>query len=168
MSDPVDATELYQAIIDDHRRRPRHRRTLPTAHRVASAENPLCGDTCTVHLQFDPAPANPSPLAPATRIVAATFTGAGCALSQASASLATVALTGLTPAQALALAATIETLVRNGHPSSEPAPEATVLSADSDLRALAAVHALPARHPCALLIWQATRQALSSPQTSHH
>lgn len=157
-----DAAELYQAIIDDHRRRPRHRGPLPSAHRVASAENPLCGDTCTIHLQFDPAPANASPLTPSTRIVAATFTGAGCALSQASASLATAALAGLTPVQVLALATTIETLVRTGHP---PAPEATDLPADSDLRALAAVQALPARHPCALLIWQATRQALANP---HH
>jgi len=145
--------ELYQAVIDEHRRRPRNRGPLPAANRVAIRENPLCGDVCTLHLQLLPAPESPE-----ARIAAAHFTGAGCALSQASASLATVALTGLTPAEARALAATIESLVM-GTPSLSSASSSSDLA---DLAALSAVRAFPARHACALLAWQAALAALDT------
>jgi nitrogen fixation NifU-like protein len=145
------SAELYQAVIDDHRRRPRNRGPLPTANRVATRENPLCGDVCTLHLQL-----LPSPESPEARIAAARFTGAGCALSQASASLATVALAGLSPAEARALAATVESLIL-GTPRTGDTPVAAL----ADLAALSAVRALPARHPCALLPWQAALAALS-------
>ena len=152
------STELYQAVIDDHRRRPRNRGPLPAAHRVARRENPACGDLCTFYLQLDPDPATPTdPISDPSRIVAATFTGAGCALSQASASLATTALTGRTAAEARQLAASVETLLRTGL----PAP-ASSLPAPSDLAALAAAHACPARHACALLVWQAALAALAA------
>ena len=151
------STEFYQAVIDDHRRRPRNRGPLPAAQRVARRENPACGDLCTLYLQLDSAPATPTdPISDPSRIVAATFTGAGCALSQASASLATTALTGRTSAEARQLAASVETLLRTGL----PAPD-SVLSPSSDLAALAAAHAFPARHTCALLVWQATLAALA-------
>ncbi len=145
--------ELYQAVIDDHRRRPRNRGPLPSANRVATRENPLCGDICTLRLHLVPAPDSPD-----ARIAEARFTGAGCALSQASASLATVALAGLTPAEARTLAATVESLVRTGL----PAP-GSPLPASSDLAALSAVQPLPARHACALLPWQAALAALDTP-----
>lgn len=141
------SAELYQAVIDEHRRRPRNRGPLPTATRVATRENPLCGDVCTLQFQVGD-----------DRILAARFTGAGCALSQASASLATVALTGRTPAEARALAATVDRLVRTGDASLAPA---------GDLAALSAAHALPARHACALLPWQAALDALNLADDNH-
>ncbi len=149
------SAELYQAVIDDHRRRPRNRGPLPTANRVATRENPLCGDVCTIHLQLLPTPDSPE-----ARIAEANFTGAGCALSQASASLATVALAGLTPSEARALAATVESLVL-GSPRTGDTPVAAS-EFPADLAALSAVRALPARHPCALLAWQAALAALSA------
>lgn len=167
MSHP--AAELFQAVIDEHRRRPRHRGPLPAAHRVARRDNPACGDFCTLQLCLDPAPADKStPLASATRIVAAAFTGAGCALSQASASLATVALTGRDVASALALIDELERLVResptSSPPTASPAPAAPGAAERlGELAALAAVQAFPARHACALLAWQAARDALARP-----
>lgn len=139
------SAELYQAVIDDHRRRPRNRGPLLAANRVATRENPLCGDVCTLHLQVED-----------DRILAAGFTGAGCALSQASASLATVALAGTTPDEARTLIDTIDRLVRTGDASCAPA---------GDLAALSAAHALPARHACALLPWQAALAALTPAET---
>lgn len=139
----MDASaEFYQAVIDDHRRRPRHRGPLPTANRVAHRENPACGDLCTMRFEVS-----------GDRILAAAFTGAGCALSQASASLAATALRHRTIAEARTLAATVETLVRTG-----AAPVDL-----GDVSALAAAHAFPARHACALLAWQAALDALSAP-----
>ena len=175
MSDP--AAEFYQAVIDDHRRRPRNRGPLPAAHRVARRENPSCGDLCTIQLQLDPAPASSDPgssLPPGTRIAAAAFTGAGCALSQASASLATVALAGCSVAEARALATEVERVVRSGAPSSSDAAATPAIAASpgsafpavhpplGDLAALAATHRFPARHDCALLAWRAALDALGS------
>ena len=141
-----ETAELYQAVIDDHRRRPRRRGPLPSANRVASRENPACGDLCTLRLRVQ------------NRLVAeAAFTGAGCALSQASASLAVSALEGLSVERATSLVAAMEKLVRTG-PGSVASDETP-----GDLAALAAAHALPARHACALLAWQAAGQALQSP-----
>lgn len=139
------ADELFLAVIDDHRLHPRHRGPLPSANRVARRDNPSCGDICTIQLRLDPE----------RRIAEAAFTGAGCALSQASASLLTVRVTGL-PASAIpALYQQIHDTVTTGHP-----PEGTDLG---DLAALGSVHARPARHSCALLAWQALLAALASP-----
>ena len=153
MSDP--AAELFQAVIDDHRRHPRNRGPLPAANRVARGENPACGDLCTVQLLLDPDTA-----APDARIAELRFTGAGCALSQASASLLTVALAGRSAAEALALAETVEALVRTGRPANDAS------EAHGDLAALAAAQAFPARHACALLAWQTLRAALATPPSS--
>ena len=165
------SAELFQAVIDEHRRRPRNRGQLPLAHRVAKRENPACGDLCTIQLQLDPAPPDKagtglSALRPDTRIAAAAFSGAGCALSQASASLATVALSGRTVAEARALVAEVENLVQTGAcPAAHPAPgsdtsPSVICAAPSDLAALSAVRAFPTRHACALLVWRAVLDAL--------
>jgi nitrogen fixation NifU-like protein len=139
------ADELFLAVIDDHRRHPRHRGPLPSANRVARRDNPSCGDICTVQLHLDPE----------GRIAEAAFTGAGCALSQASASLLTVRVTGLPAAAIPALYQQIHDTVTTGHPPAD--------SDLGDLAALGSVHARPARHVCALLAWQALLDALAAP-----
>ena len=57
-----DLTDLYQTVILDHNRRPRNRGKLPTATRVASGDNPTCGDQCTVYLRMDGNASQKSPL----------------------------------------------------------------------------------------------------------
>jgi nitrogen fixation NifU-like protein len=154
MSDPD--LEIHQAIIDEHRRRPRHRGPLPAATHVATRENPACGDRCTLYLRLE-----------SDRIAAVGFTGAGCALSQASASLASVALTGRTAAEARALAAGVETLILGTpSPSSASVPSPSPSDSDyaplGDLAALRLARAYPARHACALLAWETALAALAA------
>jgi uncharacterized protein YacL len=48
----MDLTELYQSVILENNRRPRNFRKLPTANRVASGNNPVCGDEVTVYVQI--------------------------------------------------------------------------------------------------------------------
>jgi nitrogen fixation NifU-like protein len=153
-----DAVELFQAVIDDHRRRPRHRGSLAGAHRCARAENPRCGDQCTVELRLAPGEAAETETA-SRRVEAASFTGSGCALSQASTSIATVALTGLDLGAAMRLVATVERLLLD--------PERTRLAEIPELppevATLAAVRSFPARRDCALVGWRAARAALDGP-----
>jgi|SRR5690606_35965392 len=136
-----DLTELYQAVILDHSKHPRHRGALPTANRVARGENPSCGDECTVYLNFHD-----------DRIVDIGFTGSGCAISQASASLMTTLVKGKTKAEVAALFDEFRDIVTTGR-----APEEL-----SDIAAFAGVHAYPARIKCATLGWHATLDALGA------
>ena len=48
-----DLTDLYQSVILDHNRRPRNYSVLPTANRVGSGNNPMCGDQITVYVKLD-------------------------------------------------------------------------------------------------------------------
>src|SRR5258708_5142856 len=82
--------ELYQEVILDHSRHPRHFGPLADATHVGEGYNPLCGDRVKVYLD----------VAPDGRIAGIKFEGRGCAISQASASLMTDMLTGRSLAEA--------------------------------------------------------------------
>ncbi len=76
--------ELYRAIILEHYRTPHNKGHVPRADRVGDVSNTTCGDTLRLELQLN-----------ATGVVeAAAFTGVGCAVSQAAASLLTDTIKG--------------------------------------------------------------------------
>lgn len=135
----MDLTELYQSVILENNRRPRNFRKLPTANRIASGNNPVCGDEITVFVQVD-----------GDRIADISFQGAGCAISQASASVMTQRLKGRTLAEAEALFGRFKEIVTEGKPDEE----------DLDLSAFAGVHQFPARIKCATLGWHAAINAV--------
>jgi nitrogen fixation NifU-like protein len=134
-----DLSELYQQVILDHNKRPRNRGRLPAANRVAHGENPTCGDQCSVYLRLE-----------GDRVAEISFDGAGCAISQASASLMTTLVKGRTTGEARGLYEEFKRIVTTGE-----APEEI-----SDLAAFAGVHAFPARIKCATLGWHAALNAL--------
>ena len=149
-----ELNDLYQSVILDHNKRPRNRRRLPTATRVATGDNPTCGDQCTVFVRMDDSDDNAGAAAAAGRRIAEiTFEGSGCAISQASASLMTTQLKGKTPAEAATIFAEFADIVKTGN-----APEEF-----SELAAFAGVHAFPARIKCATLAWHAALEALKQP-----
>jgi nitrogen fixation NifU-like protein len=135
----MDLTELYQSVILENNRRPRNFRKLPTANRIASGNNPVCGDEITVFVQLE-----------GDRIADISFQGAGCAISQASASVMTQRLKGRTLAEAEALFGRFKGIVTEGKPDDE----------DLDLSAFAGVHQFPARIKCATLGWHAAINAV--------
>jgi nitrogen fixation NifU-like protein len=135
----MDLTELYQTVILEHNRRPRNFHKLPAANRVASGNNPVCGDEVTVYLRVE-----------GDRIADISFEGAGCAISQASTSVMTLRLKGRTVAEAEALFDRFREIVTRGQPDEE----------DLDLSAFAGVHQFPARIKCATLGWHAALNAL--------
>ncbi len=137
-----DLTDLYQAVILDHNKRPRNRGRLPTATRVATGDNPTCGDNCTVYVRMD-----------GDKVGEITFEGSGCAISQASASLMTTELVGKTKAEAEAAFADFKDIVTTGREPEE----------FSEVAAFAGVHAFPARIKCATLSWHAAVEALNKP-----
>jgi nitrogen fixation protein NifU and related proteins len=131
--------EMYRNIILEHYQRPRNRRVLEQATVSLGASNPSCGDELELRLQVS-----------GHVIEDLAFTGSGCAISTASASLMTQAIKGKTTAEALELAAKFHAMLR-GEP---PAPEL------GDLLALSGVSKLHARIKCAALAWQTLETAL--------
>ena len=77
----MDFEELYQEVILDHSRRPRNYGEMADATAHIHANNPMCGDDITVHTKLSP-----------TDLEAISFTGNGCSICIASASLMTVKL----------------------------------------------------------------------------
>jgi nitrogen fixation protein NifU and related proteins len=137
-----DLNDLYQSVILDHNKRPRNRGKLPTANRVATGDNPTCGDNCTVYLVVD-----------GGKIAQIGFEGSGCAISQASASLMTTQLKGKTLPEAEETYGRFADIVKTGKSPEE----------FDELAAFAGVHAFPARIKCATLSWHAALEALKQP-----
>jgi nitrogen fixation NifU-like protein len=76
---------MYQERILDHYKRPRNFGHLESADLVGEESNPLCGDHIQLELALDPA---------RTTVTDVRFSGDGCAISMASASLLTGRLKG--------------------------------------------------------------------------
>lgn len=130
--------ELYQAIILDHNRHPHNCRVIENCTHQAEGYNPLCGDEVKVYV-----------LVQDGKIADIAFTGQGCAISRASASLMTERLKGKTIEGAQAECALVQQLL------TESSPVPTDLDHLGDLAALAGVRQFPARIKCATLAWHA-------------
>ena len=81
--------ELYQEVILDHNKSPRNFRAINDADRSVEGYNPLCGDHYTVYLKMR-----------GEMIEDVSFTGTGCAISKASASVMTSMMKGKTRSEA--------------------------------------------------------------------
>jgi nitrogen fixation NifU-like protein len=137
--------ELYQDVILDHSRHPRHFGPLSEATHTGEGYNPLCGDRVKIYLVLDDQ----------GRIADIKFEGKGCAISQASASLMTDMLIGRTTAEAEKLMGGFLHLVKGEADTGE-------LDADDRerLEVMAGVSAFPMRVKCATLAWHTMKSAL--------
>jgi nitrogen fixation protein NifU and related proteins len=136
--------QLYQDIILDHSKRPRHEHELEPCTGRAEGYNPICGDKVTVFVREEDG-----------KIAATSFIGEGCAISRASASIMTTLLSGLTPDAAHAKAKEIYELLTGAE---EPKVD---LEENGEIAALTGVRKFPARIKCATLAWHALEDALS-------
>lgn len=139
--------ELYQELIIDHGTQPRNCGVLNNANGTAQGFNPLCGDKVQIYLHIEKG-----------IIQNATFTGSGCAISTASASLMTEALIGKTVETVMTLSICFKELLTSECSSH---PETTL----GKLTAFSGVKAFPARVKCATLPWHTLQAALQ--QISH-
>lgn len=138
--------ELYQEVILDHSKHPRHFGKLDDATNSAQGHNPLCGDRVTMYLKIDAG----------GRIQDISFEGKGCAISQASASLMTDMIVGRTVAEAEKLMGGFLHLVK-GEDAGELAED------DRErLDVMAGVSAFPMRVKCATLAWHTMKSALEN------
>ena len=120
--------ELYQEHILDHYEDPFHRGTLRDATHAHEDNNPLCGDVVRIELE----------LGPSGKIADCYFTGQGCVISQASASMLLEQMQG-------------KTVEEIKHFSAE------------DMLKLYGARLTPNRQKCCLLSWKVLQSAVHSP-----
>jgi nitrogen fixation NifU-like protein len=135
--------ELYQNVILEHNRSPRNYRAIDDASGRGEGDNPLCGDRITVWLKVRDGV-----------IEDASFQGAGCAISRASASLMTAAVQGKKREEVERLFDRFHRLVTGRL----PADQTETLG---KLAVFSGVSEFPIRVKCATLCWHAMKEALA-------
>lgn len=134
---------LYQELILDHYRRPRNKGTLENADASVAMRNPLCGDEIALQVAFN-----------GGGVSDLRFSGRGCSISQASASMMTQLVKGKSTEEIEALRKRFRDLMLGDQ-------SATGDESLGSLRALSGVARFPARVKCALLAWNALESALA-------
>jgi len=143
--------DLYQDVILDHGRIPRHGHRLAAFDASAKGDNPMCGDRVEVFVRH----------APDGTIGEVGFEARGCAISIASADLMAETVAGRTPQDARALFAAFRELARTGVC---PACDPGLAEPLERLAPLGGVHEYPSRVKCATLAWHALTAALTGAQ----
>lgn len=128
---------LYRQVIMDHYKHPRNRGTFENDALTIEMNNPSCGDR--IYLQFE---------LNGDVVKDIKFTGEGCSISLASASMMTQAVKGKTVAKALELSELFSRMMLGEE-----------IDIDQfgleDIEALQGVSQFPARIDCATLAWKA-------------
>lgn len=139
----MDITELYQELILDHSRHPRHFGKMhdPTHH--AHGINPICGDDCEVFLNLHD-----------QTIKDIQFHGIGCAISLASASLMSELIESMDIPQAIKYFEQFHQMIVTGE-----VPRDQLFD---KLKVLSQVKQFPMRVKCATLPWHTLIAALEN------
>jgi len=135
-----DLRDLYQEVILDHNKRPRNFGVIEGGSQAAG-HNPMCGDRVSVYVRMEDG-----------RVAEARFTGNGCAISKASASMMTEAVTGRTPGDVHEMFMAFQQMITG----KATADEETI----GKLVVLSGVSEYPSRVKCAMLAWHALEAAI--------
>lgn len=144
MSQDLDA--LYQDIILDHYKNPRHPGLREPYEAEVHHVNPTCGDEITLRVHLTDGPDGPV-------VADVSYDALGCSISQASASVLTELLIGKPLSEAMEIQESFQTLMQG---KGNVEPDEDVLE---DGIAFAGVAKFPARVKCALLGWMAWKDA---------
>ena len=137
--------DLYRRVIMDHYQRPRNRGRIEDNAVTIDMNNPTCGDRISLQLRVEDG-----------KIKDAKFLGEGCSISQASASMMTEAIKGLSIEEALRLSGLFSAMMQGEEVDTEQFPL-------EDIEALQGVAKFPARIKCATLAWKALEKGVKQP-----
>lgn len=131
---------LYMAVVTEYSKHPHHYGQIEGVESI-NLNNPTCGDVINLSLKFEK-----------DIIKDIAFSGEGCTISTASASMMTDIVIGKTKEEALYLATIFSRMVQ-GEKSSEQ-------SELGEASLLAGVSKFPQRIKCSTLAWNALKKAL--------
>ena len=141
-------SNLYRQVIMDHAKNPHNNHPLEEADHELELRNPTCGDVLTVQLKIQD-----------DRIVDAAYTGTGCTISQASASMMTDQIKGKTTAEVEKMVLGFSDMTMG-----KEVPDKTDLLGEAAF--LQSVSQFPARIKCATLAWKAAYQAIEESESN--
>lgn len=139
----AELDDLYQQLIVDHSRRPRNFREMADSNGDAEGYNPLCGDRVHVYVKED-----------GDTLSEVSFTGAGCAICTASASLMTEAVKGKSESEAKLMFEKLHHLLTAKDTTADDS------AGLGKLAVFAGVKRFPVRVKCASLPWHTLKAAL--------
>jgi nitrogen fixation NifU-like protein len=138
----MNIESIYSEIILEHSKNGQNKGHLPHADVIERGFNPNCGDNIEIELKFA-----------GDLIEEASFTGVGCAISQASTSMMIDLIKGRTKEEALKLVEIFLGMIKKEAKSQEE------LELLGDAMALEGISNMPARVKCAVLAWHALKNA---------
>ena len=141
----MELKELYREIVNEHNLYPSHKEEMADPTLTLNGVNPSCGDDITLNLKLDENGV----------VTAGSYTGSGCAISQASADMMIDLVIGKTKEEALELADIFMGMVR-----STSSPED--IERLEEAAALESVAHMPARVKCATLGWKTMQKMLKA------
>jgi nitrogen fixation NifU-like protein len=133
---------LYQQVILEHYKKPKHRGVTEPIHRHQRGHNPSCGDTIDLTVRLDET---------GDCIEDVKFEGEGCAIAMASADLMADALRGKTIAEATAMVQQFQNMMKG---------QAEFPRDLRKLNVMQGVAQFPVRIKCATLTWHTLKAAL--------
>jgi nitrogen fixation protein NifU and related proteins len=136
--------DLYKEVILDHYQNPRNRGQLENPDVATRGHNPLCGDEVILGVTFA-----------GDQIGDIAFSGRGCSISQASASMMTEGVKGHPVDEARALSAGFREMMTGSGATDG-------LGGNEDMEALQGVKRFPVRVKCALLPWTALEEVIQT------
>ncbi|MDD6969681.1 MAG: SUF system NifU family Fe-S cluster assembly protein [Treponema sp.] len=146
----METKELYREILNEHNINPSHKQNMNEPTFCLEGVNPSCGDQITLQMK----------LGDDGKIIDASFTGSGCAVSQASVDMMADVVIGKTKEEALELADIFDRMIK-GTVSQEE------LEQLDEAAALQDVSHMPSRVKCAMLGWRTMKEMLGLPLDSN-
>lgn len=138
--------DLYQQVILEHYKKPRHKGQTSPVHRQQRGHNPSCGDTIELTVQLNDM---------GDRIEDVKFVGEGCAIAMASADLMADALRGKQVDEALAMVKRFQGMMKGEDEFPKELRKLNVMQG---------VAQFPVRIKCANLSWHTIKAALENDQ----
>lgn len=135
--------QLYRQVIVDHSSHPHHYGDMTDPTQAVELHNPSCGDLIEVQVKLTE-----------DHIQDIRFSGSGCTISRASASMMTDLMKGKTIAEARQLINAFSLMMQGTPPQQE--------EIFGDAMMLQTVSKFPARIKCATLAWKALEKALET------
>ena len=140
----MDMKALYQEIINEHNLNPSNKGETEGANLTLRGVNPSCGDNIFIQLKVED-----------DKIVSGSFTGSGCAISQASVDMMLDNVIGKSKEEALRLAKIFMDMIKN------QAKDEDIELLD-EAASLKNISIMPARVKCAVLGWHTMEQMLNT------
>ncbi len=144
----MDTKELYREILNEHNLNPSHKKEMEGAALSLNGVNPSCGDNITLNLKIENG-----------IITDGTFTGSGCAVSQASCDMMLDLVIGKSTGEAERLDGIFMKMIHGEITDGE-------MEELDEAASLQDIARMPARVKCAVLGWRTLKEMLGTDRST--